>query len=80
MILSLAGANGRIETDRKHAVLGAWLGGLLGGMVDPKTYPDLSSLLGEDDEAESEGVGAEDLDPEAAHAGAKLWIMFLNKK
>lgn len=54
--------------------MGAWLGGLLGGMADPKTYPALSAIL--DDAPEPE---PEEVDPETAHVGAKLWVMWLNK-
>ncbi len=71
------GARDRVEGDRKRTILGSWLGGLLGGMVDPKTYPSLVSLIGEDEVPE---VVDEEPDPEAAHAGAKLWIMFLNRR
>lgn len=73
------GANDRVEADRKHAILGAWLSGRLGGMADPKSYPELSSLLGEE-EQQADASESDDEDPEAAHVGAKLWIMFLNKK
>lgn len=73
------GANDRVEIDRKHAILGAWLSGRLGGMADPKTYPELSSLLGEDD-SDDASPEAEIAETEATHAGAKLWIMFLNRK
>lgn len=58
-------------------MLTAWLGGLLGGSADPKTYPPLSDLIGEEPEPESEPDAPPD--EEAAHVGAKLWIMFLNR-
>ena len=73
------GANDRVEVARKHTILGAWLSGRLGGMADPKSYPELSALLGED-EVQADEAPSEDEDPDAAHVGAKLWIMFLNKK
>lgn len=68
------GASDRADVERKRTMMGAWLGGLLGGMADPKTYPALSTIL--DDEPEPE---PEELDSEAAHVGAKLWVMWLNK-
>lgn len=43
-------------------------------MADPKTYPALEDLLGSDAEPEHRD------EPESEHAGARLWVMFLNRK
>jgi hypothetical protein len=57
-------------------VIGAWLGGQLGGMADPRTYPSLESLLGEDKPKKKP-------EPGEASANAKAWGVWLqvqNKK
>jgi len=43
-------------------------------MADPKTYPSLADMLGEEEpEQEPEP------EPGSEHVGAQLWIMFLNR-
>ena len=42
-------------------------------MADPKTYPTLDEILGDD-----AGPDAEP-EPGSEHAGAKLWLMYLNR-
>lgn len=58
----------------RHILTGVWLNGRLSGMADPKTYPSLQELLGDEREEEV------DPEPGTEHAGAKLWIMYLNRK
>ncbi|MBY8335207.1 hypothetical protein [Qipengyuania pacifica] len=43
-------------------------------MIDPENYPSLEEMLGEEKQAEPE------LEPGAEHVGAKLWVMWLNRK
>ena len=43
-------------------------------MIDPDTYPSLEEMLGEEPQQETEP------EPRAEHIGAKLWVMWLNRK
>ena len=72
----------RAEVEERRTAFGAWLGGLLGGMADPKTYPKFDDLIGPSSDAElgPEPETTSEPDPEAETVGAKLWIMYLNSK
>lgn len=69
------GARDRAEAEDRRMITGAWLMGQLGGMADPETYPALEDLLGMEPEEPEEEPS-----PEAAHIGARLWIMHLNSR
>lgn len=43
-------------------------------MIDPNKYPSLEEMLGEEPQAEPEP------EPGAEHVGARLWVMWLNRK
>ena len=69
-----------MDAEQIRTAYGAWLGGLLGGMADPKTYPKFEDVIG-GGESESESGQADEADDTGdanGNAGAKLWIMFLN--
>jgi hypothetical protein len=71
----------RSEADERRTAFGAWLGGLLGGMSDPKTYPKFEELIPPPDEAAETAPEPDGKpEPEAEAVGAKLWIMYLNSK
>ncbi len=55
-------------------ITGSWLNGRLSGMIDPNKYPSLEEMLGEEPQAEPEP------EPGAEHVGARLWVMWLNRK
>lgn len=61
--------------ETKRMITSAWLTGRLGGMADPETYPALEQLLGNEEQQEE----PKQENPEARHAGARLWLMFLNR-
>lgn len=65
--------------DLRHVITGAWFNGRFGGMADPKTYPSLTEVLEQVFADPVEAAGDDELDPEAEHVGAKLWIMYLNR-
>ena len=73
-ILALQGASEKAQNEFRNVVTGAWLNGRLSGMIDPENYPSLEEMLGEEKQAEPE------LEPGAEHVGAKLWVMWLNRK
>lgn len=54
--------------------MNAWLGGLLSGNVDPKTYPKIETLLGE------ERVEPEANDPAEASNNARMWGVWLQSQ
>lgn len=58
----------------RHILTGVWLNGRLSGMADPKTYPTLNEILGDEAEPDAEP------EPGSEHAGAKLWLMYLNRE
>ena len=75
-MLCLQAANERAREQTRNLIAGVWLNGRLSGMADPKTYPALEDLLDDGVEPELEGeteTGTENI-------GAKLWIMFLNRR
>ena len=73
--MALQGAKERAQSEVRNVITGSWLNGRL-VMADQKTYPSLEEMLGEEPEPE----GDYEPEPGAEHIGAKLWIMYLNRK
>lgn len=79
-ILALQAASERARAEIRNVITGAWVNGQLSGMADPNTYPALGTLLGQMLGDDTETEAETDSEPGADTIGAKLWIMFLNRK
>jgi len=72
VIVALQGARARREGEYRNHVIGAWMTGLLAGMADPKTYPELNTLLEPEDKPEPAPA-----DPAEASSNARAWGAWL---
>lgn len=73
MILALRGAKARGEAQFRNFMTNAWMGGLL-SQVDPKSYPKLETLIGDDRRRQSAPTP---VDPDEAKQNLRAWGTWL---